>query len=88
MYFKYFLFLALSKQGQGQDLEMLYQNINLEHKEKLLDYVVNWNSNGKYCLAAQVFKLIVCVYNFIILIFVLACFKYYSGRYHDWKINY
>lgn len=45
---------ALSKQGQGQDLQMVSQNISQEHKEKLLDYIVDWNSNGKYCLAAQV----------------------------------
>lgn len=96
IYYRYFkftiiivlLFLALSKQGQGQDLEMLYQNINLEHKEKLFDYVVNWNCNGKYCLAAQVFKSIIFVYNFITSIFVSACFKYNFGRHHDREIIY
>lgn len=34
---------------------MVFQNINQEQKEKLLDYVVDWNTNGKCCLAAQVF---------------------------------
>lgn len=33
---------------------MVFQNISKEHKEKLLDYIVDWNCNGKYCLAAQV----------------------------------
>lgn len=47
-------FVALSKQGQGEDLKMVFQNITQTHKEKLLDYVVDWNSNGKHCLAAQV----------------------------------
>lgn len=53
MYYPFFV--ALSKQGQGQDLKMVFQNINQEQKERLLDYVVDWNNNGKYCLAAQVF---------------------------------
>ncbi|XP_060871087.1 transducin beta-like protein 3 [Metopolophium dirhodum] len=44
---------TLSKQGQGQDLYMVFQNINQEQKERLLNYVVDWNNNGKYCLAAQ-----------------------------------
>lgn len=53
---KLFYFVALSKQGQGQDLKMVFENINQEHKERLLNYIVDWNSNGKYCLAAQVFN--------------------------------
>lgn len=55
MKLNYPIFIALSKQGQGQDLKMVFQNINQEQKERLLNYVVDWNSNGKYCLAAQVF---------------------------------
>jgi hypothetical protein len=35
---------------------MVFDNINQEHKERLLNYIVDWNSNGKYCLAAQVFN--------------------------------
>lgn len=38
---------------------MVFDNITLEHKEKLLDYVVDWNTNGKHCLAAQVFNNII-----------------------------
>jgi len=52
----YSFFVALSKQGQGQDLKMVFQNINQEQKERLLSYAVDWNNNGKYCLAAQVFR--------------------------------
>lgn len=52
---------------------MVFQNISKEHKEKLLDYIVDWNSNGKYCLAAQVIinniinlsklKRLICIIN-------------------------
>lgn len=51
-------FVALSKQGQSEDLKIVFQNITQTDKEKLLDYVVDWNSNGKHCLAAQVFNTI------------------------------
>ncbi|XP_050423894.1 transducin beta-like protein 3 [Adelges cooleyi] len=43
----------LSKQGQGQDLKIVCQNIDIEQKEILLDYILDWNTNGKHCLAAQ-----------------------------------
>lgn len=52
--FNQLIFAALSKLGQQHDLKMVFQNISLEHKEKILDYVADWNTNGKYCLAAQV----------------------------------
>lgn len=54
---------ALSKQGQADDLKMVFQNINQEHKEKLLDYITNWNTNGKHCLAAQVFTILKIFYR-------------------------
>lgn len=45
---------------------MVFENINQEHKERLLNYVADWNSNGKHCLAAQVLTTIIIIFTYTI----------------------